>query len=154
MGKHKEEHGKTRAGKFLQGIKGIAPSILSLAATVTGVGGLNELASAIRSEPTLSEEDRATALEHIELDMVEMKEVTKRWESDNVSDSWLSKNIRPLVVSWLVVFVSFFALIDSIDSIGIKVEAAWITLFSTLLVTVIVAYFGSRGVEKYKKISK
>ena len=71
-----------------------------------------------------------------------------------VSDSWLSKNIRPIVLAWLVIFVSLFAVVDSIDTIDFTVEAAWITLFSTLLVTVIVSYFGSRGVEKYQKIKK
>ncbi len=59
-----------------------------------------------------------------------------------------------LITTVVVIFVSLFAVVDSIDTIDFTVEAAWITLFSTLLVTVIVSYFGSRGVEKYQKIKK
>lgn len=154
MGSYKEKNGKTRVGNFLKSVKGVAPDVLNLVGNVTGVDMLKNLGKAIKNDPIMSEEDKATAQELLKLDISEMEEVSKRWASDMESDSWLSKNIRPLVLAWLVVFVSFFAVIDSVDSIDFTVEAAWITLFSTLLVTVIVAYFGSRGVEKYKKIGK
>ena len=154
MGSYKEKNGKTRVGNFLKSVKGVAPDVLNLVGNVTGVDMLKNLGKAIKNDPNMSEEDKATAQELLKLDISEMEEVSKRWASDMESDSWLSKNIRPLVLAWLIIFVSFFALIDSIESIGVTVEAAWITLFSTLLVTVIVAYFGSRGVEKYKKIGK
>ena len=154
MGNYKDEHGKTRVGSFLTSIKGVAPDVLNLVGNITGVDVLKNIGKAIKNDPIMSEGDKATALELLKLDISEMEEVTKRWSSDMTSDSWLSKNIRPLVLAWLVVFVSAFAILDSIDSVGITVQSAWITLFSTLLVTVIVAYFGSRGVEKYKKISK
>jgi len=154
MGSYKEKNGKTRVGNFLKSVKGVAPDVLNLVGNVTGVDMLKNLGKAIKNDPIMSAEDKATAQELLKLDISEMEEVSKRWASDMESDSWLSKNIRPLVLAWLVVFVSFFAVIDSVDSIDFTVEAAWITLFSTLLVTVIVAYFGSRGVEKYKKIGK
>lgn len=154
MGEHKERTGKTRAGKFLQGLKGVAPSILELAGTATGITALKELGAVVKGDKSVSESDTETFMMLLNLDIKEAEEVTKRWQADMTSDSWLSKNIRPLVLGWLVIFVSVFAVLDSIESIGITVESAWITLFSTLLVTVIVAYFGSRGVEKYKKISK
>jgi len=154
MGSYKEKNGKSRVGNFLKSIKGVAPDVLNLVGNITGVDMLKNLGNAIKNDPIMSVEDKATAQELLKLDISEMEEVSKRWASDMASDSWLSKNIRPLVLAWLVVFVSFFAIIDSVDSIDVTVEAAWITLFSTLLVTVIVAYFGSRGVEKYKKISK
>ena len=154
MGDYKEKNGKSRAGNFLKSIKGVAPDVLNLVGNITGVDMLKNLSKAIKNDPIMSEDDKATAQELLKLDISEMEEVSKRWSSDMASDSWLSKNIRPLVLAWLVVFVSFFAIIDSVEAIGVTVEAAWITLFSTLLVTVIVAYFGSRGVEKYKKIEK
>ena len=154
MGSYKEKNGKTRVGNFLKSVKGVAPDVLNLVGNVTGVDMLKNLGKAIKNDPIMSEEDKATAQELLKLDISEMEEVSKRWASDMASDSFLSKNIRPLVLAWLVVFVSFFAVVDSIDSIDFTVEAAWITLFSTLLVTVIVAYFGSRGVEKYKTIGK
>ncbi|NQY43187.1 MAG: hypothetical protein HRT87_07595 [Legionellales bacterium] len=154
MGEYKEKKGKTRVGNFLKSIKGVAPEVLNLVGNVTGMDMLKNLGNAIKNDPIMSVDDKATAQELLKLDISEMEEVTKRWSSDMVSDSWLSKNIRPIVLAWLVIFVSLFAVVDSIDTIDFTVEAAWITLFSTLLVTVIVSYFGSRGVEKYQKIKK
>ena len=154
MGEYKEKKGKTRVGNFLKSIKGVAPEVLNLVGNVTGMDMLKNLGNAIKNDPIMSVDDKATAQELLKLDISEMEEVTKRWSSDMVSDSWLSKNIRPIVLAWLVIFVSLFAVVDSIDTLDFTVEAAWITLFSTLLVTVIVSYFGSRGVEKYQKIKK
>ena len=154
MGEYKEKKGKTRVGNFLKSIKGVAPEVLNLVGNVTGMDMLKNLGNAIKNDPIMSVDDKATAQELLKLDISEMEEVTKRWSSDMVSDSWLLKNIRPIVLAWLVIFVSLFAVVDSIDTIDFTVEAAWITLFSTLLVTVIVSYFGSRGVEKYQKIKK
>tara|TARA_R110002020_G_scaffold65330_3_gene172586 strand:+ start:3434 stop:3898 length:465 start_codon:yes stop_codon:yes gene_type:complete len=154
MGEYKEKKGKTRVGNFLKSIKGVAPEVLNLIGNVTGVDMLKNLGNAIKNDPIMSVDDKATAQELLKLDISEMEEVSNRWSSDMTSDSWLSKNIRPIVLAWLVIFVSLFAVVDSIDTIDFTVEAAWITLFSTLLVTVIVSYFGSRGVEKYQKIKK
>jgi hypothetical protein len=154
MGDYKNKNGKTRVGNFLKSIKGVAPEVLNLVGNVTGVDMLKNLGNAIKNDPIMSLEDKATAQELLKLDISEMEEVSKRWDSDMTSDSWLSKNIRPIVLAWLVIFVSLFAVVDSINTIDFTVEAAWITLFSTLLVTVIVSYFGSRGVEKYQKIKK
>jgi hypothetical protein len=70
-----------------------------------------------------------------------------------VSDSWLSKNTRPLTLIFLTVSMVLFVLLDSmIDSF--IVETQWIELLKSLLITVYVAYFGSRGVEKFKTISQ
>ncbi len=154
MGEYKEKKGKTRVGNFLKSIKGVAPEVLNLVGNVTGMDMLKNLGNAIKNDPIMSVDDKATAQELLKLDISEMEEVSKRWDSDMTSDSWLSKNIRPIVLAWLVIFVSLFAVVDSINTIDFTVEAAWITLFSTLLVTVIVSYFGSRGVEKYQQIKK
>ena len=79
---------------------------------------------------------------------VEMVEVTKRWQSDAASDSWLSKNIRPLSLAFSFGAVTLLAVADSVDSIGFTVAPHWVELFSGVMLTIIVAYFGSRGVEK------
>jgi hypothetical protein len=82
-----------------------------------------------------------------------MEEVSKRWKSDMASDSWLSKNTRPMALIFLTVSMIFLILLDSLDiEFGVNIE--WIELLKSLLITVYVAYFGSRGVEKYKYISK
>ncbi len=78
------------------------------------------------------------------------QEVTKRWQSDMNSDNWLSKSIRPLVLAWLVVSTTLLIFIDA-GVIEFVVADKWVDLFQIVLITVIVAYFGSRGLEKIKK---
>lgn len=132
--------------------------LIGKAATIAGqavsgnyLGALKTLISS--GKENMTEEQRAFALKLIEQDMVEMQEVSKRWESDMVSDSWLSKNIRPLILAFLVFVVTILAIIDSTTS-GFEVKDHWISLFSTILSTVVIAYFGSRGSEKVMKIFK
>ena len=103
MGSYKEKNGKSRVGNFLKPIKGVAPDVLNLVGNITGVDMLKNLGNAIKNDPIMSVEDKATAQELLKLDISEMEEVSKRWASDMASDSWLSKNIRPLVLAWLVV---------------------------------------------------
>lgn len=77
------------------------------------------------------------------------QEVTKRWEADMQSDSWLSKNIRPMVLAFLVLSTVLMIFIES-GTITFKVQDKWIDLLQIVLITVIGAYFGSRGLEKIK----
>jgi uncharacterized membrane protein len=84
--------------------------------------------------------------------MIEMQEISKRWESDMVSDSWLSKNTRPMTLIFLTVSLVVFILLDGFD-IAFGIDSEWIILLKSLLITVYVAYFGSRGVEKFKSIT-
>ena len=65
------------------------------------------------------------------------------------SDSWLSKNVRPLVLIFLVVCTMILVFIDG-GFIEFKVESKWISLLELTLLTVIGAYFGGRSVEKIK----
>ena len=152
MGNHKERTGKTRVGKFLIGVKNVAPSVLELASTITGVKDLDKLADAIRGDSEMSTQDKDTALQFLEIDIAEMKEVTKRWESDMVSDSWLSKNVRPLCLISLTVFLFFMIFTDSKTEWNFEIKESYITLMQALLVAVYLAYFGSRGYEKGMKL--
>ena len=77
------------------------------------------------------------------------QEVSKRWEADMNSDNWLSKSIRPLVMGWLVVANTLLIFIDA-GFIAFEVEDKWVDLLQIVLITVIGAYFGSRGLEKIK----
>ena len=77
--------------------------------------------------------------------------VTKRWESDMASDSWLSKNVRPIVLMFLVFCTVLMVFIDA-GSIKFDVEDKWTDLLQVVLITVIGAYFGGRSVEKVGKI--
>ena len=78
------------------------------------------------------------------------KQVTERWKVDMNSDSWLSKNIRPLVLVFLVVATVLLIFIDA-GTITYKVEDKWTDLLQLVLKTVIGAYFGGRSLEKVKK---
>ena len=78
------------------------------------------------------------------------KNVTDRWKTDMNSDSWLSKNVRPLVLIFLVVSTVLMVFIDA-GVISFEVKANWIDLLQLVLITVIGAYFGRRSAEKFKK---
>ena len=78
------------------------------------------------------------------------KQVTERWKMDMQSDSWLSKNIRPLVLIFLVVSTVLLVFIDA-GVIAFEVKASWGDLLQLVLITVIGAYFGGRSLEKVKK---
>lgn len=152
MGAYKDEKGTTRVGDFLRGVKGIAPDVLEFAGNVTGVKQLNALAGMIKTDTKLSAADKETALKLLEFDIIEAQEITKRWQSDMQSDSWLSKNVRPLSLVVLTAFMMFIIFADSKDTWKFDVKESYITLMETLLVVVYFAYFGSRGYEKAQKI--
>jgi hypothetical protein len=78
------------------------------------------------------------------------KEISTRWAADMASDSWLSKNVRPLVLIFLVIATVLLIFIDA-GAINFTVEAKWTDLLQLVLITVIGAYFGGRSLEKTKK---
>jgi len=89
----------------------------------------------------------------LKMDMVDMQEVTKRWEADLHSDNKLSKNVRPLVMIFLTLSMFIFIVVDSsVDDF--KVKSDWISLLSSLLWLVYGAYFGGRSLEKIQKMRK
>ena len=147
----KKKFNETKVGQFLSKA---APGILDLAGDVlpdAGVFGL--VKNLIKKDPVLPTEDKEKALKLLEQDMIEMQEVTKRWSSDMKSDSWLSKNTRPMALIFLTIALVIFILLDSSELI-FSIDKGWVDLLKSLLITVYVAYFGSRGAEKFKSISK
>ena len=83
-------------------------------------------------------------------------EVTARHAADMASDSWLSKNIRPLTLAFLIgstVVLAYSTIFGDLSTEQREMVKPWIALLTTLDVTALVSYFGSRGMEKYKKIS-
>ena len=78
------------------------------------------------------------------------KNITSRWEADLKSDSWLSKNVRPLVMIFLIVCTMLLIFIDA-GAINFEVKSSWVDLLQLVLITVIGAYFGGRSLEKVKK---
>ena len=113
-------------------------------------GGVTSLVD----EVVTSKEEAQTLkneLRKIEVDLTKTieQEVSKRWVADMQSDSYLAKNIRPLVLAFLVVSTVVMVFIDS-GNITFEVKDTWVDLLQIVLITVIGAYFGSRGLEKVK----
>jgi len=77
------------------------------------------------------------------------KNVTERWKSDMASDSWLSKNVRPMVLIFLVVCTMLLIFIDA-GALKFQVEEKWTELLQLVLITMIGSYFGGRSFEKIK----
>jgi len=147
----KKKFKDTRVGKFLSKV---APELLGVASDLLPDAGLLRLVGGlIKSDDSITPQNKEEALKLLEIDMVEMQEVSKRWTADMSSDSWLSKNTRPMTLIFLTVSSVFLIILDSLN-IDFGVSTEWIDLLKSLLITVYVAYFGSRGVNKYKYISK
>tara|TARA_R110000744_G_scaffold42885_1_gene96405 strand:- start:957 stop:1355 length:399 start_codon:yes stop_codon:yes gene_type:complete len=90
-----------------------------------------------------------TKLKQIVLDHEAKMEqnITDRWSSDMNSDSWLSKNVRPMVLVFLIVCTMLLIFIDA-GAVKFVVEDKWTDLLQLVLITVIGAYFGGRSLEK------
>ena len=154
MPDYKDKNGTTRVGDALRWLvkqgKEVAPEILKIAGNVTGIEALEHLADKISTNKTLSETDKQMLLEELRFDMIEMQEVTKRWQYDMNSDSWLSKNIRPLSLAFLSISLFLYIILDSCLE-GFKIAKEWINLLSSLLLLVYGGYFGARSMEKISK---
>ena len=153
---YKEKNGTTRVGDSLRWLveqgKEVAPELLDIAANITGVNALSKLGDKISGSTEISETDKKMLLAEIELDKIEMQEITKRWQADMESDSWASKNIRPYATAGTLVFTFIIMILDSAIK-SFKVEDHWVNLLVTLLSLMVVALFGSRGYEKIKGVA-
>jgi hypothetical protein len=78
----------------------------------------------------------------------EIQAITSRWKADSMSDSWLSKNVRPLVLVWCIVIFSFAGILDSIETIPFHINDNWNATFENVMLSVVLAYFGGRSSEK------
>ena len=115
---------------------------------VKGVGGVIDNLHTSKEEKLAAELKVKELIASYETQME--KEITSRWQADMSSDSWLSKNIRPLVLAFLVVSTVIMIFIDA-GTIKFVVEDKWTDLLQLVLITVIGAYFGGRSIEKTKK---
>ena len=115
---------------------------------VKGVGGVIDNLHTSKEEKLAAE---TKIQELIASHQAKMEQnITDRWSADMNSDSWLSKNVRPLVLIFLVVCTVLMIFIDA-GTIAFEVEAKWTDLLQLVLITVIGAYFGGRSLEKTKK---
>ena len=128
----------------------ILTSMFSSGATelVKGVGGVIDNLHTSKEEKLAAEQKIKELVSSYEIEME--KNITERWKMDMQSDSWLSKNIRPLVLVFLVVATVLLIFIDA-GAISFKVKDKWTDLLQLVLITVIGAYFSGRSLEKVKK---
>ena len=128
----------------------IIGKIFSSGATelVKGVGGVIDNLHTSKEEKLEAERKIKDMIMGYEAEM--QKQVTERWKVDMNSDSWLSKNIRPMVLIFLVVSTVLMIFIDA-GTINFEVKPSWVDLLQLVLITVIGAYFGGRSLEKVKK---
>ncbi len=134
----KKKFKDTKVGQFLLSNGSGIVNTLGDALPDSGVLGL--VKGLIDKDESLPPEDKEKALKLLEMDMIQMQEVTKRWNSDMLSDSWLSKNVRPLTLA-------FFS---------ISYVVGWYANYSLenitgLLSLIVGAYFGGRSFEKTRK---
>jgi|TARA_R100000149_G_scaffold30441_1_gene11685 hypothetical protein len=147
----KKKFKDTKVGAFLTNAGSSIVDVVGDVLPDNGVLGI--VKGLLDKDSTLPPQDKQTALKLLEMDSQELLEVSKRWDSDMASDSWLSKNVRPLTLVYLTLATTIYIVLDSLN-IAFDIDQAWIELLKTLLVTIYVAYFGSRGFEKFKKITK
>ena len=115
---------------------------------VKGVGGVIDNLHTSGEEKLEAERKIKELMANYEVEME--KNITGRWEADLKSDSWLSKNVRPLVMIFLIVCTMLLIFIDA-GAINFEVKSSWVDLLQLVLITVIGAYFGGRSLEKVKK---
>ena len=115
---------------------------------VKGVGGVIDNLHTSAEEKLEAERKIKELIANYEVEME--KNITSRWQADMNSDSWLSKNVRPLVLIFLVVCTMLLIFIDA-GKLNFNVKDSYVDLLQLVLITVIGAYFGGRSFEKRKK---
>lgn len=132
----KKSFNETKIGIFL---KKVAPKLLNNVGNILpDQGAFGLLKNLISQAPSveITQEDKETALKLLEQDIIEMQEITKRWEADSKS-GWLPANVRPItLVFFSLAYVIGWYLNYSLDSI------------TGLMQLIFASYFGSRGIEK------
>ena len=152
MSKPKKKFAETTVGKLLFGAASLVnPTLGNL---ISGVSSPAEAIAAIgKSDASSEDKIKLQQLIH-EQQSKEMQAITSRWEADSKSDSWLSKNVRPMVLIWCIVFFSIAGIFDSIETIPFAIHDNWNDTFEKVMMSVILAYFGGRSGEKITTIFK
>lgn len=139
-------------GNLLRSLVKTGKKVSPIFDAITG-GKVSDIIKAISSNKELTEAEKEMLVKELEQDVIEMQEITKRWQSDMSSDSWLSKNIRPLSLAFLTLTLFIYIILDSALE-GFKIDSEWIDLLSSLLLLAYSGYYGARAVEKVAKIRK
>ena len=148
----KKKFKETTVGQLLFG----AASIINptLGNVLQGLTSPKEALAAI-TKSDVSAEDKIK-LQQIIYDQQnkEIESITSRWEADSMSDSWMSKNVRPLVLVWCICIFSLAGILDSVESIPFHINSTWNDTFEKVMMAVVLAYFGGRTTEKATSMFK
>ena len=129
-------------------VKNNIPMGETIVAAIDG-GNPVEVLKAITEDKEIPAKDKEMMLADLQQDVMEMQEVTKRWESDMSSNSWLASNIRPLSLAFLTLSLFIYVILDS-SLEGFKIDSEWVSLLGNLLMLVYGGYFGARTLEKIR----
>jgi hypothetical protein len=149
-------------------LKGIAPTLATAVAGPLGGAAISAIADRLGCTPAITEVARAIAsdpaadakIKELELEFAKVaaevmknedNNVSTRWNADMSSDSWLSKNIRPM--SLVAIFVGYF-LFAMMSAFGLNANEAYVTLLGQWGMLIMGAYFGGRTVEKLAEMKK
>ena len=130
-------------------VKNNIPMGETIVAAIDG-GNPIEVIKAISKDKDIPAKDKEMMLADLQQDVMEMQEVTKRWESDMSSSSWLASNIRPLSLAFLTLSLFIYVILDSALE-GFKIDSEWVSLLGNLLMLVYGGYFGARTLEKIRR---
>ena len=152
MSKVKKKFKDTTVGQLLFG----AASVINptLGNVLQGVTSPKEAIAAITKADVSNEEKIKIQQLIYDQQNKEIQAITNRWQADAASDSWLSKNVRPLVLVWCIVVFSFAGILDSVESIPFNIGVTWNDTFEKVMMAVVLAYFGGRSGEKVTSIFK
>ena len=150
MSKELKNKGKgTFFGNLLRSLVETGKKASPIFDAITG-GKISDIIEAIGSSKELTAIEKEMLVKELEQDVIEMQEVTKRWESDNKTESYLTRNIRPLSLAFLTLSLFIYVILDS-SLKSFKIDAQWISLLGNLLMLVYGGYFGARTLEKIRK---
>ena len=148
----KKKFKATTVGKLLLGAAGVINP--TLGKVLEGVANPKDAIAAI-TQSDVSTEDKIKLQQLIyDQQNKEIEAITNRWQADANSDSWLSKNVRPLVLVWCITIFSLAGILDSVESIPFNIGVTWNDTFEKVMMAVVLAYFGGRTTEKATSLIK
>ena len=152
MSKSKKKFKDTTVGQLLFG----AASVINptLGNVLKGVTSPQEAIAEITKSDAPAEDKVKLQQLIYEQQNKEIESITSRWEADSMSDSWMSKNVRPLVLVWCICIFSLAGILDSVETIPFHINATWNDTFEKVMMAVVLAYFGGRTTEKASSIFK
>jgi hypothetical protein len=149
----KKKFKDSTVGKMLLGAAGLINP--TLGSVLQGITSPQDAIAEI-TKADISQDDKIKLQQLIyDQQTKEMNEISSRWKADmSANGSWLTKNVRPLVLVWCIVIFSLAGILDSVESIPFQINELWGSTFENIMMTCIISYFGSRGLEKSTSLFK